>query len=47
MVKCIIINGIPAVIEAVSAVSEVEQPEDQDLSCTRYVYTNNLANDVT
>ena len=35
MVKCIILNGIPAVIEAVTAVAEQERPEDQDFSCTR------------
>jgi hypothetical protein len=35
MVKCIIINGIPVVIEAVTAVSDVERPEDRDLSCSR------------
>ena len=35
MVKCIILNGIPTVIEAVTAVSEQERPEDQDLSCSR------------
>lgn len=35
MVKCIIINGIPVVIEAVTSVSQVERPEDTDLSCSR------------
>ncbi|KAK1466671.1 hypothetical protein CCUS01_07281 [Colletotrichum cuscutae] len=35
MVKCIIINGIPVVIEAVTSVSEVERPEDTDQSCSR------------
>ncbi|KAJ0345475.1 hypothetical protein COL154_012020 [Colletotrichum chrysophilum] len=35
MVKCIIINGIPVVIEAVTSVSDVERPEDRDLSCSR------------
>ncbi|KAK2611942.1 hypothetical protein QQS21_002048 [Conoideocrella luteorostrata] len=35
MVKCIIINGIPVVIEAVTSISEVEKPEDQDFSCSR------------
>jgi hypothetical protein len=35
MVKCIILNGIPAVIEAVTAISEIERPEDQDHSCSR------------
>ncbi|KAI0430766.1 hypothetical protein F5Y09DRAFT_221080 [Xylaria sp. FL1042] len=35
MVKCIILNGIPAVIEAVTAISEVERPEDRDYSCSR------------
>ncbi|KAI1127086.1 hypothetical protein F5Y10DRAFT_201551 [Nemania abortiva] len=35
MVKCIILNGIPAVIEAVASISEVESPEDQDHSCSR------------
>lgn len=37
MVKCIILNGIPAVIEAALSISEVEKPEDQDHSCSRYV----------
>ncbi|KAI1356607.1 hypothetical protein F5Y01DRAFT_323986 [Xylaria sp. FL0043] len=35
MVKCIILNGIPSVIEAVSAIAECERPEDQDHSCSR------------
>ncbi|KAI0867482.1 hypothetical protein GGS24DRAFT_495295 [Hypoxylon argillaceum] len=35
MVKCIILNGIPAVIEAALSISEVEKPEDQDHSCSR------------
>jgi len=35
MVKCIIINGIPVVIEAVTSISDVERPEDRDYSCTR------------
>ena len=35
MVKCIIINGIPVVIEAVKSISEVERPEDRDYSCSR------------
>jgi hypothetical protein len=46
MVKCIIINGIPAVIEAVSAISELERPEDQDFSCTRCVDADSIANGV-
>ncbi|TPX07818.1 uncharacterized protein E0L32_010505 [Thyridium curvatum] len=35
MVKCIIINGIPSVIEAVTSVADVEKPEDCDYSCSR------------
>ena len=35
MVKCIIINGIPVVIEAVTSVSDVERLEDRDYSCSR------------
>ncbi|KAH6682291.1 hypothetical protein F5X68DRAFT_192631 [Plectosphaerella plurivora] len=35
MVKCIIINGIPVVIEAITAISDIERPEDRDLSCSR------------
>ncbi|KAI1329426.1 hypothetical protein F5Y16DRAFT_98134 [Xylariaceae sp. FL0255] len=35
MVKCIILNGIPSVIEAIMAISAVEWPEDQDHSCLR------------
>ncbi|KAI1278211.1 hypothetical protein F5Y07DRAFT_397767 [Xylaria sp. FL0933] len=34
MVKCIILNGIPSVIEAFTAISEIERPEDQDHSCS-------------
>ncbi|KAI3317960.1 hypothetical protein HD806DRAFT_540619 [Xylariaceae sp. AK1471] len=34
MVKCIILNGMPAIIEAATAILEVEKPEDQDHSCS-------------
>lgn len=35
MVKCIIINGIPVVIEAITSVANVEREEDKDYSCSR------------
>ncbi len=35
LVKCIIINGIPVVIEAITSISDVEKPEDRDYSCSR------------
>jgi len=35
MVKCVALVGIPSVIEAVTLVSEEEQPEDKDFSCSR------------
>ncbi|KAK3366679.1 hypothetical protein B0T24DRAFT_534698, partial [Lasiosphaeria ovina] len=35
LVKCIIINGIPVVIEAITSISDVEKPEDRGSSCSR------------
>ncbi|KAK4209355.1 hypothetical protein QBC37DRAFT_54488 [Rhypophila decipiens] len=35
LVKCIIINGIPVVIEAITSISDVERDEDWDYSCSR------------
>ncbi|KAK4187502.1 hypothetical protein QBC35DRAFT_384671, partial [Podospora australis] len=35
LVKCIIINGIPVVIEAITSISDIEQDEDRDDSCSR------------
>lgn len=35
LVKCIIINGIPVVIEAVTSINELEKPEDKDFSSSR------------
>ncbi|KAK1828690.1 hypothetical protein QBC39DRAFT_358476 [Podospora conica] len=35
LVKCIIINGIPVVIEAITSISDIEKPEDRDYSCSR------------
>ncbi|KAK4100184.1 hypothetical protein N658DRAFT_508121 [Parathielavia hyrcaniae] len=35
LIKCIIINGIPVVIEAITSISDVEKPEDRDYSCSR------------
>ncbi|CAM6001185.1 unnamed protein product [Sphagnum balticum] len=37
MIKCIILNGIPIVMEAFAALAKVEKPEDQDKSFTRSV----------
>jgi hypothetical protein len=37
LVKCIIINGIPVVIEVVTSISDVEKDEDRDYSCSRWV----------
>ncbi|KAM7195833.1 hypothetical protein V8F33_006482 [Rhypophila sp. PSN 637] len=35
LVKCIIINDIPVVIEAITSISDVERDEDRDYSCSR------------
>lgn len=35
-VKCIILNGIPIVMEGFQSLAKVEQPEDQDHSFTKY-----------
>jgi hypothetical protein len=35
MIKCIILNGIPIVMEAFTALAKVEQPDDQDHTFTR------------
>jgi hypothetical protein len=35
MIKCIILNGIPIVMEAFAALAKVEQPEDQEHTFTR------------
>jgi hypothetical protein len=37
MVKCIILNGIPVVFEAVLAVAGQEQEQDKDYSFSRSV----------
>ncbi|KAM7214739.1 hypothetical protein V8F06_009904 [Rhypophila decipiens] len=36
LVKCIIINGIPVVIEAITSISDIERDEDRDYYCSRY-----------
>ena len=36
MIKCIILNGIPVVMEGFQSLAKVEQPEDPDHSFTRY-----------
>ncbi|MCJ1407307.1 hypothetical protein MMC19_001378 [Ptychographa xylographoides] len=35
MIKCVILNGIPVVMEAFVSLTKVEKPEDQDHSFTR------------
>ena len=37
MIKCIILTGIPSVIEALSAVAKLEREEDKDHSFSRFV----------
>jgi hypothetical protein len=37
MIKCIILNGIPIVMEAFAALAKVEASEDQEKSFTRSV----------
>ena len=36
MIKCIILNGIPVVMEAFQSLAKEERPVDQDHSFTRY-----------
>jgi hypothetical protein len=42
MIKCIILNGIPVVMEAFMALAQVEKPEDQDHSFTRCVVASTI-----
>lgn len=35
LVKCIITNGIPVVIEAITSIADMERDEDQEYSCSR------------
>jgi hypothetical protein len=37
MIKFIILNGIPIVMQAFTALAKVEKPEDQDKSLTKSV----------
>ena len=37
LVKCIILNGIPAIFEALIAVGKLEKDEDKDYTFTRSV----------
>jgi hypothetical protein len=42
MIKCIILNGIPIVMEAFVSLAKVEKAEDQDHSFTRHVFNRPL-----
>jgi hypothetical protein len=42
MIKCIILNGIPVVMEAFMALALIEKPEDQDHSFTRCVVASTI-----
>ncbi|KAI4912750.1 hypothetical protein J4E90_006156 [Alternaria incomplexa] len=44
MIKCIILNGIPVVMEAFVSLAKQEQPEDQDHSFTRKDWKADEAN---
>jgi hypothetical protein len=38
MIRCVILNSIPVVMEAFVSFTKVEKPEDQDHSFTKYVW---------
>lgn len=36
--KCVPLNGVPLVLEAIFEIAKVERPEDRDYTFSRYFY---------
>jgi hypothetical protein len=38
LMKCVPLNGVPMVLEAIFAIAKVERPEDRDYSFSRHAF---------